>query len=123
VPLLSGLQILEKSATNKLYAEAIGGVRDAVKEGKPMAEVMDKTGLFTAIAVQMVQVGEEVGELSKMTARIASYYEAEVDVFISRMTRMFEPIAIVVMGVLVLAIVSSIFLPIFKLAGSGGVGS
>jgi len=117
VPLLSCLEILETSATNKLYGQAIGSIKEAVKEGKTMYEPMDKTGMFPPMTVQMVQVGEEVGELAKMTARIARYYEEQVETFISRMTRLFEPIAIVVMGGLVLIIVLSIFLPIFKMAG------
>ena len=116
VPLLSALEILENSATNKVYGEAIGDVREAVKEGKTMHEPMDHTGMFPAMAVQMVQVGEEVGELAKMTGRVAAYYEERVETFIARMTRLFEPIAIVVMGVLVLFIVLSIFMPIFKMA-------
>lgn len=117
VPLLSGLEILERSATNKLYGQAIGQVREQVKEGKSMAKPMEETGLFPAMTVQMVQVGEEVGELAKMVSRIAKYYEERVETFIARMTRLFEPIAIVFMGGLVLIIVLSIFMPIFKMAG------
>ena len=117
VPLLSGLEILERSATNKVYAQAIGRVREQVKEGKSMAKPMDETGLFPAMTVQMVQVGEEVGELAKMVTRIAKYYEERVETFIARMTRLFEPIAIVFMGGIVLIIVLSIFMPIFKMAG------
>ncbi len=117
VPLLSGLEILETSASNKVYGQAIGSVKEAVKEGKTMHEPMEKTGVFPSMTVQMIQVGEEVGELAKMSNRIAKYYEERVEIFISRMTRLFEPIAIVVMGVLVLIIVLSIFMPIFKMAG------
>ena len=117
VPLLSSLEILETGATNKVYGQAIGEVKEAVKEGKTMYEPMDKTGMFPPMTVQMVQVGEEVGELAKMTGRIAKYYEEQVETFISRMTRLFEPIAIVVMGGLVLIIVLAIFMPIFKMAG------
>jgi len=116
VPLLSGLEILENSSTNKVYGRAIGDVKNAVKEGKSMAEPMGTLGVFPPMTVQMVQVGEEVGELGKMVGRIAHYYEERVETFIARMTRLFEPIAIVVMGGLVLIIVLSIFLPIFKLA-------
>ncbi len=123
VPLLSGLEILESSATNKIYGQAIGSVKEAVKEGKTMYEPMDKTGVFPPMAVQMIQVGEEVGELAKMAGRVAKYYEERVEVFISRMTRLFEPIAIVVMGVLVLIIVLSIFMPIFKMAGGLKAGN
>ena len=116
VPLLSGLEILERSATNKVYGKAIGRVREFVKEGKTMAEPMDEVGLFPPMAVQLVQVGEEVGELGKMVNQMARYYEERVESFIARMTRLFEPIAIVFMGGLVLIIVLSIFMPIFKMA-------
>ena len=118
VPLLSALEILERSATNKVYGQAIGGIKDLVREGKTMAEPMGDAGLFPPMMVQMVQVGEEVGELAKMVERIARFYESRVETFIERMTRLFEPIAIVIMGGLVLIIVLSIFMPIFKMATS-----
>jgi len=120
VPLLTSLEILGNSATNKVYGEAIARVRQFVKEGKAMAQPMEETGLFPPMTVQMVAVGEEVGELGKMVGRIAAYYEERVETLIARMTRLFEPIAIVVMGVMVLIIVLSIFMPIFKLAGGAG---
>lgn len=120
VPLLSSLEILANSATNKVYGQAIATVKEYVKEGKTMAQPLEETGVFPPMTVQMVQVGEEVGELGKMVARVAKYYEERVEIFIARMTRLFEPIAIVVMGLLVLMIVVSIFLPIFKLAGGAG---
>ena len=117
VPLLSSLEILAHSATNKVFGQTVGQIRDAVREGKSMAEPMANLELFPPMTVQMVQVGEEVGELAKMAGRIASYYESRVELFISQMSRLFEPIAIVVMGVLVLFIVLGIFMPIFKIAG------
>jgi type IV pilus assembly protein PilC len=116
VPLLSGLEILEHSATNKVYGQAIGRVKEAVKQGKSMAEPMAEVGVFPPMTIQMVQVGEEVGELGKMVDRMAQYYEERVSTFIARMTRLFEPIAIVFMGGIVLVIVLSIFMPIFKMA-------
>ncbi len=116
VPLLSTLEILENSATNKLYGRAIGTVREQVKEGKTMAEPLAATGMFPPIVVQMIQVGEEIGELGKMAARIAKYYEEQAAMFIARMTRLFEPIAIVVMAGIVLFIVLSIFLPIIQMS-------
>ena len=118
VPLLSTLSILEHTATNSVYAQAIGRVREAVKEGKPMAEPLADLALFPPMVVQLVQVGEEVGELGKMAVRIAVYYEERVDMFIARLTRLFEPIAIVVMGGLIFFIVLSIFMPIFQMATS-----
>ena len=122
MPLLSSLEILERSATNKVYGQAIGTVREWVKEGKPMAQPMAEIGLFPPMAVQMVLVGEEVGELAKMVKRIARYYEERVSIFISRMSRLFEPIAIVFMAGLVGVIVSAIFMPILKMASGAGLG-
>lgn len=121
VPLLSALEILETSSTNKVFGQALGEVREAVKEGKSMAAPLDRTGLFPPMVVQMIQVGEEVGELSKMAGRVATYYEERVETFIARMTRLFEPIAIVVMGGLVLIIVLSIFMPIFQMSSGSGM--
>ncbi len=123
VPLLSGLEILERSATNKHYGRAIGAIREAVKEGKTMADPMNQAGVFPPMAVQMVLVGEEVGELARMVGRVARYYEERVETFIERMTKLFEPIAIVVMGLLVLVIVLSVFMPIFQMAGGAGTGT
>ena len=121
VPLLSSLEILGNSSTNKVYGQAINSIKDYVKEGKTMAQPMEETGLFPPMTVQMVQVGEEVGELSKMTGRMAAYYEERVSTFIARMTRLFEPIAIVFMGIVVLFIVLSIFMPLFQLSSGGGL--
>jgi len=121
VPLLSSLEILERSSTNKIYGQAIGVIKASVKEGKPMTEPMVQTGLFPPMAVQMIQVGEEVGELARMADRTATYYEESVETYIARMTRLFEPIAIVIMGILVLIVVLSIFMPIFKMAGGAGL--
>ena len=116
VPLLSGLEILQNSMTNKVYGAAVSVIRESVKEGKTMAEPMGQTGMFPPMAVQMVQVGEEVGELAKMANRIATFYEEQVSIFIARMSRLFEPIGIIVMAVMVFFIVASIFMPIFKMA-------
>lgn len=121
VPLLSTLEILENSATNLVYGQAIGRIREHVKEGKTIAEPMVETGLFPPITVQMIQVGEEIGELAKMAGRVAKYYEEQLAIFIARMTRLFEPIAIVVMAVLVLLIVLSIFLPVIQMSSGGAL--
>jgi len=116
VPLLSTLEILEGSATNKLYGQAIGRIREQVKEGRTMAEPMAQSALFPPLVVQMTQVGEEIGELATMAGRIAKHYEERLSMAIARMTRLFEPIAIIVMAVIVLFVVLSIFLPIFQMS-------
>ena len=86
-----------------------------------MAEPMSRSVLFPPMAVQMVLVGEEVGELGKMIKRVAAYYEERAETFIARLTKLFEPVAIVFMGGLVLIIVLSIFMPIFKMASGANI--
>jgi type IV pilus assembly protein PilC len=108
---------MEHGATNKVYGRAIGEVKEFVREGKTMAAPMEQTGLFPPMVVQMVQVGEEIGELDKMLDRIARYYEQRVGTFIERLSVLFEPIAIAVMTVVIGTLVVAMFLPIFKLAG------
>lgn len=121
VPILFGLEIMETSAINKHYGRAIGQVKDYVREGKPMAEPMERTGMFPPMMVQMIQVGEEIGELGKMLDRIANYYEERVDTFIQRLSQLFEPIAIAVMAIVIGTLVVAMFLPIFSIAGSSPV--
>ncbi len=120
VPILLGLDIMQKSATNKVYGKAFGEIRDHVREGRPMAQPMQQAGLFPALMVQMIQVGEEIGELGKMLNKIAVYYEARVNVFIERLTILFEPIAIIFMAVVVGTLVVAMFLPIFSMTQMTG---
>ena len=117
VPILFSLEIIEHSLSNKVYAQAVREVKDYVREGKPMAEPMERTGLFPPMTIQMVQVGEEIGELGRMLGRIAKYYEDRVSTFIERLTVLFEPVAIVIMAAIIGVLVISMFLPIFSLAG------
>jgi len=117
VPILFSLEIMEHSATNKVYGRAIGQVKESVRQGKTVAEPMDKESLFPPMMVQMIQVGEEIGELGKMLDRVAKHYEERVSTFIERLTSLFEPIAIAVMALIIGTLVISMFLPIFSIAG------
>ncbi len=120
VPILYSMEIMERSATNTVYAQAIGQAKESVREGKPMTAPMEEAGeLFPPMVVQMIRVGEEVGELAKMLARVATYYEGCVVKFLERLSVLFEPIAIAFMGLVIGTLVLSMFMPIFKLAGGG----
>lgn len=122
VPILYSLEITASSASNTVYGRAIAEVKDYVREGKPMAEPLMQSGLFPPMVIQMVQVGEEIGELGKMLDRIAKYYEGQVSTFIDRLSVLFEPLAIGVMGIVIGVLVVSMFLPIFTVAGTFGAG-
>ena len=118
VPILHALEISEKTAGNKVIEKALRDVKLAVKEGKGMAQVMQDTNLFSPLVVQMVNVGEEIGELGKMLDRISIFYKERVNTFIARLTTMFEPLVLVFMGIVVGILVVAMFMPIFNISSA-----
>ncbi len=122
VPILYCLEISQRSASNIIMADAIGKIKDDVKDGKVLADPMDKSGLFPPMVVQMVSIGEEIGELPKMLKRLAEYYGQIVEAFIARFAAIFEPIMIIFVGGVILFLIVAMYLPIFKMA-SGPTGN
>jgi type IV pilus assembly protein PilC len=120
VPILYALEICQRMMGNKTVEDVIGFVKSNVREGKLIAEPMEKTGFFTPMVVQMVLIGEETGELSKMLKKVAVFYQNYVTTFTARVTSLFEPIMVVFMGFIVGTIVIAMFLPIFSIATAGG---
>jgi len=118
VPILQALAIAEKTAGNKLMEAALKDIRTAVREGKGMAQTMDDSSLFSPLVVQMVGVGEEIGELGKMLDRISVFYKERVDTFVDRLTTMFEPLVLVFMGIVVGVLVVAMFMPIFSISSA-----
>jgi type IV pilus assembly protein PilC len=121
VPILYALEISERMVINEHMSKVIEGIKNQVREGKLIAEPMNKSGFFTPMAVQMVLIGEETGELDKMLNKVAYFYQRNIETFISRLSTLIEPLMLVFMGAVVGVIVISMFLPIFSLA-TGGMG-
>lgn len=116
VPILYALEISERSAGSAKMGETIQFIKRSVKEGRSMAAPMEKSDIFTPMVIQMVAIGEEIGELSNMLKRIAKFYQEYLEVFVSRLASIFEPLMIVFMGVIIGGMVIAIFLPIFNMA-------
>jgi type IV pilus assembly protein PilC len=112
---LRSLDIAADAAGNVIYAEGIRKVQDAVREGEPMARPMGETGLFDDIVVNMVDVGEETGELDKMLLKIARNKEGVVDAKVAGLMSILEPALLIVMGVVVGFIVIALFMPLLSL--------
>ena len=115
VPLMTALEICSEATRNVVVKGAIDDVRDAVREGEPMARPMAETGVFDDIVVNMVDVGEETGELDRMLMRIADNNEAEVDAKVGGLVAILEPILIVIMAVIVGFIVIALFMPLLTI--------
>jgi type IV pilus assembly protein PilC len=118
VPIMDGLEIVAKTAGNVIVEEAIYNVRQAISEGKTMAEPLAACGVFPPMVVQMISVGEATGAMDAMLSKIADFYDDEVDDAVGALTSMMEPLLMVFLGTAVGGLVVAMYLPIFKLAGT-----
>jgi type IV pilus assembly protein PilC len=115
VPILDGLDITAKTSGNKVIEYAIMEVRKGVVGGKTLAEPIMKAKVFPSMVTHMIAVGESTGALDAMLAKIADFYDDEVDAAVSNLTAMMEPMLMVFLGGTVGFIVVAMYLPIFKL--------
>ncbi len=116
VPILYALEIAERLVDNVVCGEHIKHVRDGVREGRLLAEPMEQSGFFPAMAVQMIRVGEETGELGQMLNHVAIFYKKKVEGVMKTFGTLVEPIMLVVMGGIIGIIVVAMFLPILSLS-------
>jgi type IV pilus assembly protein PilC len=112
VPILQALNITKETAGNAVISTAISKIHDAVKEGESIVRPMEASGVFPAMVISMVDVGEETGQLPEMLLKVADLYDDEVDNAVAGLTSMMEPIMIVFLAVVVGAIVIALFLPL-----------
>ena len=115
VPILESLNVVGRTAGNKIIEIAIFRVADAISEGRTIAEPLEETGVFPSMVVQMINVGESTGALDTMLEKIADFYDEEVDQAVENMTAMIEPFMMVFLGGMIGTLVVSMYLPIFKM--------
>ena len=115
VPLLAALGVARDVAGNRVIARALGAVQEGAKKGDGLARPMAETGAFPALAIHMVRVGEETGRIEDMLDRVAGTYETEIRAAVRRFIALLEPVIILGLGLVVLAIVLSILLAILSI--------
>jgi len=120
VPILDGLTIVSRTSGNKIIENALMKVRKSISEGKTIAEPLLETGIFPPMVVQMIAVGEATGALDTMLAKIADFYDDEVDTAVDAMTALLEPFMMVFLGGVVGGMIIAMYLPIFKMASVVG---
>ena len=118
VPILDAITITSETTGNSVYANALKAVHDSVRQGDSFAEPLRKAKVCDPIVVNMIDVGEETGDLDKMLLKIADNYDEEVDVAVAGLVSLLEPIMVVVLGGIVGMIVIALFLPLVKLMQS-----
>lgn len=112
VPILSAMETVAGTVSNDIISEAILNARARIREGDRIGEPLQKSKLFPPMVVQMISIGEESGSLDPMLAKVADFYEAEVDAALDSLTSAIEPVLIVFLGFAVGFIVIAIFLPL-----------
>jgi type IV pilus assembly protein PilC len=118
VPILDALEIVAKSSGNRVIEKAILVVRARIAEGKNIAGPLADTKVFPPMVVQMIGVGEATGAMDQMLAKIADFYDDEVDVAVAALTSMIEPVMMVFLGGVVGGFLVAMYLPIFSIAGN-----
>ncbi len=114
IPILSALSIAADAAGNVVVAGALRRVRREVEQGRPINQSLRRTKIFPAMLCQIVYVGEQTGTLSPMLTRIADFYEEEVDNDVDGMMKLLEPALISILGIIIGAIVISMYLPMYS---------
>jgi type IV pilus assembly protein PilC len=115
VPLVEALESVAGATGNIVYELGVLQMRDEVATGQRLNQSMENTDLFPNMVIQMVAVGEESGSLDEMSAKVADFYEEDVDNAVDNLSSLLEPMIMAILGVLVGGLVVAMYLPIFKL--------
>ena len=120
VPLLEALRLVNDSFTNLVYKRAAAEIAAEVERGVPMSVPIEKNPAFPLIVGQMVAVGEQTGKMDEVMARLASYYDQEVDTKVGSIATLIEPFTIIILGIGVAYLVIAILLPIYQISANAG---
>ena len=116
IPLVNALDIASKSVGNRAVAQDLDIVAREVREGTSLHESLTRRGTFPNVAIEMVEVGESTGALAEMLNSIADFYDEENDTSLTRFSNLVQPVLLVVMGVIIAALLLSLYMPLFQLS-------
>ncbi len=116
VPILQALSVTARALDNEHVASKVEGMREGIEHGESLTRVSARSQVFTALVLQMLDIGEETGRLPEMLDDVAEFYEREVDYDIKRLSALIEPLLTAAMAVLVLILALGVFLPMWDLA-------
>ncbi len=115
VPILEAISITAETAGNEVYTKMLGKVHHSIRQGDTFANPLRQSKTVDAIVVNMIDVGEETGDLDKMLQKVADTYDEEVDVLVASLMHLLEPVIILVLGLIIGTIVLSVFMPMVKI--------
>jgi type IV pilus assembly protein PilC len=115
VPIMQALSVVGETTGNEVINAAMKDVQSAVRDGQTMSSALRKHEIFPAMVTQMIEVGEESGQISQMLDKVADFYDREVDTAAESLTASIEPIMVLVMGAVVGGMVVCLYLPMFTI--------
>jgi type IV pilus assembly protein PilC len=118
IPLVNAMDVAADSVGNRLISEQLKKVSQGVKEGEPLWSSLNKTGLMTHMAVEMVKVGEETGALEEMLRNISDFYDEEIETNLTNVLAIIEPVLLIFMGLLIASILLAMYYPLFTIYSS-----
>jgi type IV pilus assembly protein PilC len=114
VPILQALEIVRDTTSNTIFGDALASSRVEVSEGIPLSIALSMKKVFPEMAISMLAIGEETGEMDAMLSKVADFYEDEVSTTVKAMTAMLEPAMIVLVGAIVASVLVAMYLPMFS---------
>ena len=120
VPILDSLNTVAETAGNVVIEEVILSCKNSISEGMTLAEPLEESKIFPIMVTQMISIGEQTGAMEEMLAKIADFYEEEVDVAVDGLTTLMEPLIMAFLGVVIGGLVIAMYLPIFQMASVVG---
>jgi type IV pilus assembly protein PilC len=121
VPIIRVLEVTSQAVNNVVVADAISRAIEKVKGGKALSDSLQNEPSFLTLMPNMLRIGEQSGAMEQMLAKVADYYEREVDDAVKNISTIIEPVMMIILGVMALIIVAAVLLPIYGLAGSGNI--
>ena len=117
IPLASALDVASNSMGNRYFSQQLEGVTREVLEGKSLSASMAERGIFPAVAIKMIEVGESTGALREMLTSTAEFFEEEIETSLSRFVTVVEPVLLVIMGLIIAILLLSLYMPLVQLGG------
>ena len=104
-----------KSIGNRYFSQQLGTVSREVREGQSLSTTLSARGIFTPVAVKMVEVGESTGALQQMLTSVAEFFDEEIETALSRFMTLVEPILLVIMGIVIAGLLLALYMPLIQL--------
>lgn len=118
-PMVPAIEIAAQSITNRHVSSRVEGIAQNVREGEPMWSSLEKTGVMSDLAVEMIKVGESSGALVEMLANVSEFYDEEIESLLARLISLIEPLILVFLGGVIAVLLYAFYLPLFELSKAG----